>query len=120
MYSDVGFVPASKDSENEGSKEDASGKNSPTLSGPPGDDDLPPLPPGTPPPPPPSSNGLPPGFSPRPQNNFFPNQVPNNRMYHTMIHFTLFNNISYEARHTLSNDTNCWHLFAICFSLSSC
>ncbi|XP_034235904.1 leukocyte receptor cluster member 8 homolog [Thrips palmi] len=72
-----GFVPASKDSGNESSKEDKSGKSCPALSGPPGEDDLPPLPPGTPPPPP-SSNGLPPGFSPRPQNNFFPNQVPNN------------------------------------------
>lgn len=75
----LGFVPAGtvQDSESDQGKEDKTEKLSPGVmkGGPPGDDDLPPLPPGSPPP---SSNGLPPGFSPRPI-NYFPNQVPNNR-----------------------------------------
>ncbi|KAK3914968.1 Leukocyte receptor cluster member 8-like protein [Frankliniella fusca] len=69
----------SKDADVEELKDENSGKlpsNSASPSAPPGEEELIPLPSGTPPPPP-SSNGLPPGFSPR-QTNFFPNQVPNN------------------------------------------
>lgn len=83
MHSIPGFVPAGGTNELDakGSEKDGSINSSPSKPpsvGAPGDDDLPPLPPGSPPPP--ASNGLPPGFSPRP-NNYFPNQVPNNRKF---------------------------------------
>ncbi|XP_026294471.1 leukocyte receptor cluster member 8 homolog isoform X2 [Frankliniella occidentalis] len=74
-----GFTPpgGSKEADPEAMKDENNGKtqlSSASPGAPPGEEELIPLPSGTPPPP---SNGLPPGFSPR-QNNFFPNQVPNN------------------------------------------